>query len=350
MITKFSVLYVGTDRAGERGPAGDARQRAALLERAAGRGLPHRQGRRPAHGRARLLLPVDGRASLPARGLRGVPEPHPPRHVAGHPDQAAQVRLRVQRPADVAPDPPGRGLRRRRHHDRTAASSWGSGAAITRARSRASARRCSTTRRTRSCSRSRWRCSSRPSTRSRSRTTASTTRSRRRCEYRGYTLSEVTLVPRPIHRPVEIWQPIASGKTLPYIAQRGIKGMVTLNGEKIFDQVARTYQAEAAKAGRQLALGEDLCWGVGLYLADTAGGGHPARRAVPRRALQVVRALRLRALRRRGGAPWGTPGAPARIPSIRDGVEQKAWLCGPPQARDRGDPPLRAHAIPASTR
>ena len=31
------------------------------------------------------------------------------------------------------------------------------------------------------------------------------------------------------------------------------------------------------------------------------------------------------------GASWGTPGAPARIPSIRDGVEQKAWLCGPPK-------------------
>jgi hypothetical protein len=87
--------------------------------------------------------------------------------------------------------------------------------------------------------------------------------------YRGYELRDITLVPRPIHRPVEIWQPIASGKTLPYIARRGIKGMVTLNGEKIFDQVARAYQAEAAKAGRQLALGEDLCWGVGLYLADT---------------------------------------------------------------------------------
>ena len=31
------------------------------------------------------------------------------------------------------------------------------------------------------------------------------------------------------------------------------------------------------------------------------------------------------------GRPWGTPGAPARIPSIRDGVDQKAWLCGPPR-------------------
>jgi len=30
------------------------------------------------------------------------------------------------------------------------------------------------------------------------------------------------------------------------------------------------------------------------------------------------------------GRPWGTPGAPARLPTLRDGVAQKAWLCGPP--------------------
>src|SRR5215210_511135 len=87
--------------------------------------------------------------------------------------------------------------------------------------------------------------------------------------YRGYELRDVTCVPRPIHRPVEIWQPIASGKTLEYIATRGIKGMVTLNGEQIFDQVAHAYRDAAASAGRQLQLGEDLCWGVGVYLADT---------------------------------------------------------------------------------
>src|SRR5262249_1637189 len=30
------------------------------------------------------------------------------------------------------------------------------------------------------------------------------------------------------------------------------------------------------------------------------------------------------------GRTWGTPGAPARVPSLRDGVAQKAWFCGPP--------------------
>src|SRR2546425_528845 len=31
------------------------------------------------------------------------------------------------------------------------------------------------------------------------------------------------------------------------------------------------------------------------------------------------------------GRPWGTPGAPARVPTLREGIEQKAWLCGPPR-------------------
>ena len=149
-------------------------------------------------------------------------------------------------------------------------------------------------------------------------------------EYRGYTLDQVTLVPRPLRRPVEIWQPIASGKTLPYIAQRGIKGMVTLNGEKIFDQVARTYQAEAAKAGRQLALGEDLCWGVGLYLAETQE--EAIRRVEPYHDERYKWFAPFGFVRYADeqGRSWGTPGAPARIPSIRDGVQQRAWLCGPP--------------------
>ncbi|HVQ76088.1 MAG TPA: LLM class flavin-dependent oxidoreductase [Candidatus Binatia bacterium] len=148
--------------------------------------------------------------------------------------------------------------------------------------------------------------------------------------YRGYELREVTMVPRPMHRPVEIWQPIASGKTLPYIAQRGIKGMVTLNGEKIFDQVARAYQAEAAKAGRALALGEDLCWGVGLYLAESQA--EAVRRVEPYHDERYKWFAPFGFVRYADaeGRSWGMPGAPARLPTIHDGVAQKAWICGPP--------------------
>ena len=56
-------------------------------------------------------------------------------------------------------------------------------------------------------------------------------------DYRGYQLKDITLVPRPKHLPVEIWMPIASGKTIELMAQYGLKAMVTLNGEKILDDV-----------------------------------------------------------------------------------------------------------------
>lgn len=148
--------------------------------------------------------------------------------------------------------------------------------------------------------------------------------------YRHYELREITCIPRPIHRPVEIWQPIASGKTLEYIAARGIKGMVTLNGEKIVDQVFRAYRDAAARAGRTLELGEDLCWGAGMYLADTVE--EAIRRIEPSHDERYKWFAPFGFVRYADeqGRPWGTPGAPARVPTIQDGVAQKAWLCGPP--------------------
>jgi hypothetical protein len=32
------------------------------------------------------------------------------------------------------------------------------------------------------------------------------------------------------------------------------------------------------------------------------------------------------------GRPWGTPGAPTGVPTIEEGLKQKAWLLGPPAA------------------
>jgi len=46
--------------------------------------------------------------------------------------------------------------------------------------------------------------------------------------YRGYTCKEITLVPRPVNRPVECWQPIvsASPRGLDFMVRHGIKGLV----------------------------------------------------------------------------------------------------------------------------
>ena len=148
--------------------------------------------------------------------------------------------------------------------------------------------------------------------------------------YRGYELKEITLVPRPIHRPVEIWQPIASGRTLEYLASKGIKAMVALTGEKLVDQLFHSYQELSAKYGRDLQLGEDMALGVGFYLADTQE--EAMRRVRPSHDERYKWFAPFGFVRYTDdeGRPWGTPGAPARIPSLEDGVAQKVWMCGPP--------------------
>jgi alkanesulfonate monooxygenase SsuD/methylene tetrahydromethanopterin reductase-like flavin-dependent oxidoreductase (luciferase family) len=149
-------------------------------------------------------------------------------------------------------------------------------------------------------------------------------------DYRGYTLREITCVPRPKHRPVEIWMPIASGKSIDFMSRHNFKAMVTLNGEKILDQVVRQYHATCLRHGHDKQLGEDVCWGAGVYLAPTEE--EAIRRVEPAHDERYKWFAPFGFVRYADeqGRTWGTPGAPARTPFLRDGVQQKAWFCGPP--------------------
>jgi alkanesulfonate monooxygenase SsuD/methylene tetrahydromethanopterin reductase-like flavin-dependent oxidoreductase (luciferase family) len=150
-------------------------------------------------------------------------------------------------------------------------------------------------------------------------------------EYRGYTLKDVTMVPRPKHRPVEIWMPIASGRTIDMLAKYGFKGMVTFNGERILDEMLRSYQAACANHGRQKQLGEDVIWGAGVYLAGSE--------AEAIRKLEPAHDERFKWFAPFGfvryaddeGRAWGSPGAPAQTPTLAEGIRQKAWFCGTPK-------------------
>ncbi len=148
--------------------------------------------------------------------------------------------------------------------------------------------------------------------------------------YRGYELRDVTMVPRPKHLPVEIWMPIASSKSIDYMASKDFKAMVTLNGEKILDDVIVAYRDACAKYGRRKQLGQDMIWGAGMYLADTAEEAF--RRVEPAHDERYKWFAPFGFVRYADeqGRTWGTPGAPARTPTLRDGVQQKAWLLGPP--------------------
>jgi alkanesulfonate monooxygenase SsuD/methylene tetrahydromethanopterin reductase-like flavin-dependent oxidoreductase (luciferase family) len=148
--------------------------------------------------------------------------------------------------------------------------------------------------------------------------------------YRGYNLKEITCVPRPTHLPVEIVMPIASGRTIDLMAQKGLKAMVTLNGEKILDDVVQAFHQSCLKHGRNVELGQEMIWGAGIYLADNEE--EAIRRLEPAHDERYKWFAPFGFVRYADeqGRTWGSPGAPATIPSLREGVKQKAWFCGRP--------------------
>ena len=141
MITKFDSSYVGTVDMENLGYTRHADQRPPLFERGAGRARCTRPWTTPRHGRARLRHLLDGRAPFPARGHGVHPEPADDGDAPVRRDQEPQDRLRLQRRADVASAAPGGRLCDGRHPDRRPGHLRRRRAAITRARSRASARR-----------------------------------------------------------------------------------------------------------------------------------------------------------------------------------------------------------------
>src|SRR6195952_5202205 len=91
--------------------------------------------------------------------------------------------------------------------------------------------------------------------------------------YRGYTLKELTLVPRPARLPVECWQPIQGGseRALGFMAKHGIQGMGvggSAEGGAMHSVVLR-WQAEHAKIGKTIELGERLCFGFHFYIGES---------------------------------------------------------------------------------
>ena len=97
--------------------------------------------------------------------------------------------------------------------------------------------------------------------------------------YRGYELQEVTLVPRPVNRPVEVWQPVVSGtdRAFDFMAKWGMKGVILGTGEQYVDDWVRRFQLANQRAGRDLELGENLALGIWSYMDDSL---EQARRAL----------------------------------------------------------------------
>ena len=156
--------------------------------------------------------------------------------------------------------------------------------------------------------------------------------------YRGYNLEEITLVPRPVSRPVECWQPIQGGsqRALDFMAKHGIKGIIgggVAEGGTM-DPVIQGYRDALERTGRNVELGEDLAVGFQFQLAPTKAQGIKEAAKYYEENLKMFGPLRLtgrlsedqiRDIGDRRRAPT------AGLPTMEEAVESGAYLCGPPE-------------------
>ena len=153
--------------------------------------------------------------------------------------------------------------------------------------------------------------------------------------YRGYQLKELTLVPRPVNRPVECWQPIvsASPRGLDFMVKYGIKGAVGGGAATMQAGPIQAYRDAAARAGRDLKLGENLMLGVHGLVARTRE--EALRRLTPLyeehvkmfAPLGFVPGLtpeQIAAVARRGG--WEAAG----VPKVEHFMGLGSWFAGTP--------------------
>jgi alkanesulfonate monooxygenase SsuD/methylene tetrahydromethanopterin reductase-like flavin-dependent oxidoreductase (luciferase family) len=156
--------------------------------------------------------------------------------------------------------------------------------------------------------------------------------------YRGYELQDLTLVPRPLRRPVECWQPIQGGsqRALDFMAKCGIKGVVGGGSAEggAMHKVVLDWQAAQARVGRHLELGEGLCFGYHFYLADSREQGIREAGRYYEENLKMFGPLRLvRALTDQQIEAMGDPSkAPyAGLPTIEQAISKGGVLCGSPE-------------------
>jgi alkanesulfonate monooxygenase SsuD/methylene tetrahydromethanopterin reductase-like flavin-dependent oxidoreductase (luciferase family) len=154
--------------------------------------------------------------------------------------------------------------------------------------------------------------------------------------YRGYTLKELTLVPRPIHLPVETWQPVvsASARGLDFMVKHGIKGAVGGGAATLQQGPITAYREAAARAGQDLQLGQNLMLGIFFHLADSKQKAVAALRPfyeehakmfAPLGFLPGVTPPQIEAIGRRGG--WYQAG----VPKLEVYMKTGAWFAGTPE-------------------
>ena len=153
--------------------------------------------------------------------------------------------------------------------------------------------------------------------------------------YRGYQLEDLTLVPRPMHRPVECWQPIVSAnpRGLDTMIRHGIKGMVGGGAATMAEGPIVGYRDAAARAGHELKLGENLAIGIFFHLANSREQAireitpfyeEHVKMFAPLGFVPGITPAQVAAVGRRGG--WAAAG----VPGVEHYMKLGAWFAGTP--------------------
>jgi alkanesulfonate monooxygenase SsuD/methylene tetrahydromethanopterin reductase-like flavin-dependent oxidoreductase (luciferase family) len=159
-----------------------------------------------------------------------------------------------------------------------------------------------------------------------------------RVPYRGYELEELTLVPKPLHRPVECYQPIVSAnpRGLDFMAMHGIKGVIgggaAAGGAR--PEVVQAWQETLARHGRETELGGDLVVTYTIWIAESEE--QAIREATPFFEENVKMFAPLgfvKGLTPEQVEAAADPGRARRagLPTVAEAVRNGSWLVGPPE-------------------
>ena len=150
--------------------------------------------------------------------------------------------------------------------------------------------------------------------------------------YRGYDLKELTLVPRPITQPVEIWQPLVSAtpRGIDFLAKMGIKPLISNNPKTALEEKLKMLQSARAKYGQETELGEDMALGFRLFIAESKEKAIEKARPYFEEAMKFAGPLGVMPLTPEQNASvvnkGRTPGV--ALPTLDEAVEAGSWLCG----------------------
>ena len=158
--------------------------------------------------------------------------------------------------------------------------------------------------------------------------------------YRGYDLKEITLVPRPVERPVECWQPIvsASERGLSFMAKHGIKGVIGGGAAPggASENVIKDWQKIQSQHGIETDLGGNLCIGFSFHIADSEKQAIEEARPFFEENMKMFAPLGMvKGLTddQIGQLSKGARFAKnAKLPTLEQAVESGSWLVGTPES------------------